>query len=225
MLRGYAQGRRSRAPQLQVLGWGGCRERVPLEMDLLYQALGVAKHKFLVGGWWCLSVPMRQPRPQWGSARCLPAASQGRQAARPHHPTTHHACSHQLLHPEKAPGVQAGNRPATTRKEMGLEPPTAPRMSLVLTRGPALSHPTCTARSVPALRSCFSPPGRHRTHSGLATGGSGTTHHLPDATGIPSSSSSSHLQPSPTAALTPLAKRLYFHPASPLVQEIQNMKK
>lgn len=33
------------------------------------------------------------------------------------------------------------------------------------------------------------------------------------------------LQPSTTAALVPSGKLLYFHPVSPLVQKIQNMKK
>lgn len=80
------------------LAWGGCRESIPLGMICSASGLGFAKHE-LSGGREGL-VP--EPCHHWGSARCLSAAAQGRQAASLCHPP---CLFPQAFSPSGSPGV------------------------------------------------------------------------------------------------------------------------
>jgi len=104
-------------------------------MDLLCQGVGVCKARAVGGG---LSLPTRQPRPCWGSARGLSASAQEEQAASPHPSPTHHASSPKLFHPAEAPRMwepQRGAKTSATKPGGGWTPPS--HITPVLTGGPA----------------------------------------------------------------------------------------
>lgn len=111
--------------------------------------------------------------------------------------------------------------------------PTPPSMSPLSSLGDQYlkntqNHPTWRMRAVPHPGNLlFSPPRKHRAHSGKAMGCSqAAPHHR--ATIPPQESQTTtvlSLQPCPTETHIPPVKLLYFHPVSPPVQKVQNMKK
>lgn len=128
-----------------------------------------------------LSLPMRQPCHHWGSARCLSAAAQCRQAASLCHPPD---LFPQAFSPRGSPGVwepRKVHRHLPQSQRMAGQGwrapcPTTPSMSPLSSLGDQYlkntqNHPTWRMRAVPHTGNLlFSPPRKHRAHSGKATG-------------------------------------------------------
>lgn len=128
-----------------------------------------------------MSLPMRQPCHHWGSARCLSAAAQGRQAASLCHPPD---LFPQAFSPRGSPGVwepRMVHRHLPQSQRMAGQGwrapcPTTPSMSPLSSLGDQYlkntqNHPTWRMRAVPHPGNLlFSPPRKRRAHSRKATG-------------------------------------------------------